>query len=53
MQTHADIALHVRHFTVKITRNPLGVMLVMWIELYVGDSNLLKSQFVPDLFYDL
>ena len=53
MQAHADIALHVCHFAVKITRYPLCVMLMMWVELYVGDPDLLKSQFEPDLFYGL
>ena len=52
MQAHLDITLHVGHFAMKIARNPLCVMTVMRIEFYVGDSNLLKSQLAPNLFYD-
>ena len=34
-----------------ITRNPFSIVLVMWIELDIGNTNLLKTELEPDRFY--
>ena len=52
-QSLADVTRHIPHFTVIVTLYPLAVMLVMRIELNIGNTDLLKSQFVPDLFNEL
>jgi hypothetical protein len=51
MQSLTDIASHVAHFAVIITRNPFCIMLVMRIELDIGNTNLLETQLKPDCFY--